>query len=353
VPLIGGGKVQIDQRTDYPVYGKVLLVVNPVEVSHPFAINLRVPVWSRGVSVAVNGKLLNSLTRDKGYVSINRSWKTGDTVTYDIDMSPRVVLGDHDNNGCMAVMYGPLVLALDKAYNWQNDATPVNMAPAVDNPSEFRLSRVETTKNTDTPMFVTDGIMYASDATKPMHCKLFLTPYYAAGVNKSFFEVWMKRPSVLKATPVSKFEGAVESRSRLGNADGSVCDGDKESYVVTYDGTMQSEDWYALTLSRSVTIRRVVFTQGKLFDNGGWFDTSGGKPRIQCKTSQSALWTDLAVIDSYPNATAVDPAGLKEFQDFQVTFPPISVCAIRVIGKPACGGDPRQTFSSCAELGGF
>jgi hypothetical protein len=29
---------------------------------------------------------------------------------------------------------------------------------------------------------------------------------------------------------------------------------------------------------------------------------------------------------------------------------PVEITGIRVIGKPACGDDPKQAFASCAEL---
>ena len=56
----------------------------------------------------------------------------------------------------------------------------------------------------------------------------------------------------------------------------------------------------------------------------------------------------------YPAATATDPAGLKGGERFTCQLAkPVKVFAIRVVGKPACGDNPQQAFSSCAELQAF
>jgi hypothetical protein len=69
--------------------------------------------------------------------------------------------------------------------------------------------------------------------------------------------------------------------------------------------------------------------------------------------STNAAWEDLAPIDSYPATTATDNKALAEGKEFIVRFEPIKVVGIRVIGVPACGDGPNQSFASCAELQGL
>ena len=45
---------------------------------------------------------------------VTREWEKGDRVDY-FTLEPRVVIGDHQNQGKVAVLYGPLVLAADEA----------------------------------------------------------------------------------------------------------------------------------------------------------------------------------------------------------------------------------------------
>jgi len=46
---------------------------------------------------------------------IKRSWVKGDKVELNFKLEPKVIVGDHLNEGKVAFMYGPLVLAADEA----------------------------------------------------------------------------------------------------------------------------------------------------------------------------------------------------------------------------------------------
>jgi DUF1680 family protein len=50
-----------------------------------------------------------------GYAAIKRSWAPGDQLELNFPMEPRVIVGNHLNQGNAAVLYGPLVLAADDA----------------------------------------------------------------------------------------------------------------------------------------------------------------------------------------------------------------------------------------------
>jgi hypothetical protein len=61
-------------------------------------------------------------------------------------------------------------------------------------------------------------------------------------------------------------------------------------------------------------------------------------------------------ITSYPATMATDSAGLRDGPDRAFTvrlLQPVKAMAIRVIGRPACGDNPKQAFSSCGELEAF
>jgi hypothetical protein len=145
-----------------------------------------------------------------------------------------------------------------------------------------------------------------------------------------------------------------ESRSRAGNADGSIIDEDLSSYVVTFDGQQRAEDWFAVEREGAAEINRVVFAHGHVHHDGGWFDASTGKPRIQVKAAKDAAWETAGELKDYPATTATDPANLKGGELFTLKLPnPLKALAIRVIGKPACGDNSNQAFASCAELQAF
>ena len=62
----------------------------------------------------------------------------------------------------------------------------------------------------------------------------------------------------------------------------------------------------------------------------------------------------MAELESYPATTAESAAGLKDGQEFtQRLREPVQAVALRILGKPASGDNPKQAFSSCAELRAF
>ena len=63
----------------------------------------------------VNGKPVMVAAGADGYVAVTRKWKKGDRIELRFKLEPRVVVGDHKNQGKVAVLYGPLVLAADEA----------------------------------------------------------------------------------------------------------------------------------------------------------------------------------------------------------------------------------------------
>lgn len=108
--LPSGRQVLIEQRTDYPQSGKIELIVSPVQ-SERFTLSLRIPAWSQTNKLSVNGEPL--ATEPGTYARIQRKWKTGDRVELELDMRVRVV--EQPGKGTeLAVVRGPLVLALDK-----------------------------------------------------------------------------------------------------------------------------------------------------------------------------------------------------------------------------------------------
>ena len=179
-----------------------------------------------------------------------------------------------------------------------------------------------------------------------------LISFADAGATGARYKVWLPLAGEPDANVLL---GGVESRSRPGNQTGSINDEDVNSGVVTFDGQLAAEDWFAVTLPKPASIRRVVFLNGKIFHDGGWFDASKGKPRVQIQRTAGGGWETLGELADYPATTATDSKGLQ-WGNNQVTLkltPSATIIAVRVIGVPASGDNPKQAFSSCAELRAF
>jgi len=345
--LRDGTAVALATQTQYPDNGDIEVTVTTA-AQKPFAIKLRIPGWCEKAGVQVNGKDVKTKTGADGYLAVQRRWRDQDKIQLHLKVGPRIVVGDHKNEGKLAVFYGPLVLAADAAASGkQTVAAPDFSIPGAD-PKQLRI----------TPETMPDKVDYwpgakifdvADDGT---NLAMRLVPFADAGATRADYQIWLPfGPS--RAGRNILLDG-VEARSRRGSVGGSIIDDNLQSAAVTFNGKAAKQDWFAVSLRRPAVISRIVFAHGRTFHDGGWFDASAGKPRVQIKSTKDGPWQDLCEIKDYPATTATDPAGLTGGECFTCQLEkPVEIAAIRVIGKPACGDNPQQAFASCAELEAF
>jgi DUF1680 family protein len=101
--------VSVRQETRFPEQQGTTLTIsakNPTELS----INLRIPYWTRGGSVKVNGTTVPAFASRGSYLSLNRAWKAGDRIELSLPMDLHIDPMPDDGT-LQAVMYGPVVLA--------------------------------------------------------------------------------------------------------------------------------------------------------------------------------------------------------------------------------------------------
>jgi hypothetical protein len=71
---------------------------------------IRIPGWTTGATISVNGVAQNVSTTPGSYATLSRSWTSGDTVTVRLPM--RIVMrAANDNANVAAITYGPVVLS--------------------------------------------------------------------------------------------------------------------------------------------------------------------------------------------------------------------------------------------------
>ena len=112
------GSVRLRMESGYPWNGAVKLTVEP-EQAGTFTIACRVPGWSEGMKLTVNGEQVQAEVRD-GYAYVTRSWQSGDTIVLDAEMKP-VRLYAHPrlraSSGKVSLQRGPLVYCLEEQDN--------------------------------------------------------------------------------------------------------------------------------------------------------------------------------------------------------------------------------------------
>ncbi|MGW0872751.1 beta-L-arabinofuranosidase domain-containing protein [Streptomyces sp. NPDC002740] len=103
--------ITVTQTTSYPAGDTSTLTVTG-SAAGTWAMRIRIPGWTSGATISVNGVAQSVATTPGTYATLTRAWASGDTVTVRLPM--RVVLRPApDNANTAAVTYGPVVLAGD------------------------------------------------------------------------------------------------------------------------------------------------------------------------------------------------------------------------------------------------
>jgi len=131
IRMDNGRTVGLVQETRYPWDGTVKMTVAP-DRSAPFAIDVRIPGWARNEAMPsdlyrfadkfdepavlkVNGKPV-SLTLEKGYARLNRTWAKGDVIELVLPMPVRRVVANDQvsaDRSRVALQRGPIVFCAE------------------------------------------------------------------------------------------------------------------------------------------------------------------------------------------------------------------------------------------------
>jgi DUF1680 family protein len=131
--MMGPTKLSLRQTTRYPWDGTIRLTVDPAAPSE-FTVKLRIPEWAQGKplpsdlytyeapqaagwKVLVNGAPVASSLLEKGYLSIARTWKMGDTIEARFDLPVQRVVGNEllaSTRGRVAFERGPVVYCFER-----------------------------------------------------------------------------------------------------------------------------------------------------------------------------------------------------------------------------------------------
>ena len=80
-------KIKFITDTEYPKYGSINIKL-VMDNAEDFTLMLRNPAWSKNTSVSVNGEPFKA---EDGYIHINRTWHSGDTVEISLDMRTEAI----------------------------------------------------------------------------------------------------------------------------------------------------------------------------------------------------------------------------------------------------------------------
>ncbi len=190
LPLPSGRHAALSQRTGYPLDGRIDLTIGLQQAEH-FTLRLRIPSWSRKVSLKVNGMPVRAPLPPGQYARIHRRWKNGDRVTLNLDMRGRI-MRDPAGSPAVALFRGPLLLAMDSRLAAEKAATALRIEAGGDGYFEVEVQpRIAAAHGVNLACTVP---MRAADGSRH---KLILCDYASAGNGwrtQSLFRSWLPQP---------------------------------------------------------------------------------------------------------------------------------------------------------------
>jgi DUF1680 family protein len=198
---LSGEKIVIEQQTNYPWDGKVTLkiVKAPKDI---YAFLLRIPGWSQGTTIAVNGKKVSDGIASGSYQKIAQKWKKGDLIELNMPMPVELMQANplvEEVKNQVAVKRGPIVYCLES--NELPANTKVNDV-ILDVNSKFTTDFIKIHNrqllSITASSSVTQDSSWDKKLYKPLSSKenkeitIKLIPYFAWGNNgKGEMSVWL------------------------------------------------------------------------------------------------------------------------------------------------------------------
>lgn len=139
--------ITVTQTTTYPVGDTTTLTIGGAGT---FTLRVRIPAWTTGATISVNGAAQNVATTPGTYAAVTRAWAAGDTVTVRLPM--RVVMqAANDNATVAAVTYGPVVLSGNYG-NTTITALPILTVASITRTSAASLAFTATANGATVPL---------------------------------------------------------------------------------------------------------------------------------------------------------------------------------------------------------
>jgi DUF1680 family protein len=138
------GTVKATQTTEYP---EAAAATFKLAMDRPatFALKLRVPGWSNGMTVQVNGQPQATEIKPGQWAAVTREWQPGDSVEVTIPLRFRRAPIDEQHPNRIAIVRGPVVYGQEDPHKWLSDIPRTDdeldklMKPLANNRAIFQI----------------------------------------------------------------------------------------------------------------------------------------------------------------------------------------------------------------------
>ncbi len=342
-----GGTVKVTQSTRYPWDGAVTMTIAP-SLARRFAIQMRIPGWARDEpvpsdlyrfldkasglpTITVNGQPV-AMTITKGYVTIDRTWKAGDTIALNLPMPVRRVIS-HDkvmaDRDRVALQRGPIVYAAEWPDNPNGKVRNIVLPDTSELSAEFRpdlLSGVEVIKGRAI------GLWYNEDGTIARAGQPLMAIPYSTWANRGRGQmtVWLARSdSAARPTPyptiasTSSIEASPLPSGR-GKNPRNMIDGeepanssDASAYFDWWPVQGSTREWIEMTFAKPSLV-----SESRIY----WFDDTG-RGGVRVPASWKLLYKSGA---EWKPVETPDTFGVARNAWNRVGFTPVTTSALRI-----------------------
>jgi len=338
-----GARAHIEQKTDYPFSGRVLITAS--DANHKgYSLSVRIPTCAPKPTITVGGQVLPFDPPASRWLIGALVGDNPITIEIDLHLAWKIVAGTGANTGLFALQYGPVI------YSFDLDANR-DVPGAINCAFDMNLDSLapQLVKTGDQWMAKVHGHIRQVDGSWKS-AKITLLPFADAGVT-GYFSVWLIDRARYNPNGISLFTQVHENTSRPGTNRGSFADNSAATFTSTDNGETRDQDWFEVDAGWHTKFNVIVFRHGKSTPTGGWFDTSKGKPKILFKSWHD--YHEVAEIADYPPTTATGHGTLTDGQAFRVVIPKDKrepAFRVRITGTPAAGNNPAQNSASCSEI---
>jgi DUF1680 family protein len=343
---LAGGRVRMAQETTYPWDGTVKLTVTP-DRDRRFPLLVRIPGWARNepvpsdlyafadkagsATLTVNGREA-AMTLDKGYVTIDRTWTTGDMVVLTLPMPVRRVVSNNQviaNRDRVALQRGPIVYAAEWPDNPNGKVRNIVLPDGNALASEFRgdlLNGVQVIRGRAVGLALDDkGSVQRSEQP-------FTAIPYATWANRGRGQmaVWLARTdaaarptpfptvattSAIAASPLPNGRG--KNPRNMIDGDEPANSADPSAYFDWWPVQGSKSEWIEMTFAKPATV-----SDSQVY----WFDDTGrGGVRVPASWRlfyrNGDRWTPVQTTAAF---------GVDRNAWNRVTFTPVTTTALRI-----------------------
>ena len=360
-----GGKLKVVQETRYPWDGAVKMTVTP-DKARRFAFNIRIPGWARNepvpsdlyrfmdkdtsaATITVNGAKV-PMNLDKGYVTINRSWKPGDVIDLSLPMPVRRIIANPNveaDRDRVALQRGPVVYAAEWVDNPGGKTRNIVLPDASRLETEFRadlLNGVQVIKGRSVGLATTEtGTITRTEQD-------FMAIPYATWANRGRgqMNVWVARteaaarPTPFPTVATSSTVTASPPQQGRGKNVRPIIDGEEPrnsaeagSYfdwwpVQGWNPACEQPpaqgqrrqcskgEWIEMTFAKPSTV-----SQTEIY----WFDDAANRGGVRVPASWKLLYRDG---EQWKPVETADGFGVTKDAWNKITFTPVTTSALRL-----------------------